>query len=372
MSEPVPCAGSVAMATQNGPSGNGSANSVSRREMIVGSLIAAGAWLGYRLYDDKVREKSPVFVARNQKYEGDLVTTIRDGLLATGVDPAWIKGRRVLLKPNMVEPRRDRPQMTTHPAVLSAAIEVFAKWDAEVVVGEAPGHVRDTEMALVESGLIDVIEEHKVEFADLNYEETRWVPNVGRQSSLEGFWMPGSIVAADLVVSMPKLKTHHWVGMTCSTKNFYGVLPGSRYGWPKNVLHHNGIPETIADIQASVPNKLAIVDGIVCMEGDGPILGSPKPMGLLAMGRDLASVDATCARIIGMDPARMEYLQLVAKLGGAINERHIVQRGEDWKSMVNPFQILDLPHIKYLRPRGIMTTKRYPCGKVVLVEQRVA
>ena len=56
------------------------------------------------------------------------------------------------------------------------------------------------------------------------------------------------MVQADFVVSMPKLKTHHWVGMTASMKNFYGVLPGIKYGWPKNVLHHNGIPETVADI----------------------------------------------------------------------------------------------------------------------------
>ena len=67
------------------------------------------------------------------------------------------RGKRVLLKPNMVEPSRKIPHMTTHPAVVVAAAEVFRGWGAQVTVGEAPGHVRDTEMALVESGIADAV-----------------------------------------------------------------------------------------------------------------------------------------------------------------------------------------------------------------------
>ena len=81
------------------------------------------------------------------RYDGPLERTIRDGLLSVGFDPATINGRKVLLKPNMVEPAHDRPQMTTHPNVVLAAAEVFRGWGAQVVVGEAPGHVRDTQMA---------------------------------------------------------------------------------------------------------------------------------------------------------------------------------------------------------------------------------
>ncbi len=337
---------------------------LSRRDMLIGSVAAAGGLLGYQVVSDQLRGKSPVFIARGQRYDGDLTTTIRDGLLATGLDVEWLRGRRVLLKPNMVEPRKDRPQMTTHPAVLHAAIEVFLKLGAEVVVGEAPGHVRDTEMALVESGLIDVIDEHRVEFADLNYEESKFMPNVGMHSKLPGIWFSGSVVSADLVVSLPKMKTHHWVGVTCSMKNLYGILPGCRYGWPKNVLHHAGIPETVADIHATLTRKLAIVDGIVCMEGDGPILGTAKPMGLIVVGQDLTAVDATCARIMGIDPTRIDYLRYASKDGGALQDKHIEQRGEHWSPLVSPFQVMDLPHLRSLRPKGELITKRYPCGKL--------
>ena len=70
---------------------------------------------------------------------------------------------------------------------------------------------------------------------------------------------------------------------------------------PKNVLHHNGIPQTVADINATLPRTLAIVDGVHCMEGDGPILGSMKPMGLVVVGAELPAVDATVARIMGLE-----------------------------------------------------------------------
>ena len=95
--------------------------------------------------------------------------------MATGFDPALIAGKRVLLKPNLVEPTRKSPQMTTHPAMVVAAAAVFRRWGATVVVGEGPGHVRDTELALDESGMQDALDSLRLEFADLNYEEVGWV-----------------------------------------------------------------------------------------------------------------------------------------------------------------------------------------------------
>jgi uncharacterized protein (DUF362 family) len=110
------------------------------------------------------------------------------------------------------------------------------------------------------------------------------------------------------------------MGMTATMKNLYGVLPGLVYGWPKNVLHHAGIPETVYDINASLPKLIGIVDGIDCMEGDGPILGSRKPMGLIVVGTNLPAIDATIARIMGMVPQRVPYLALVDKRLGTIVE----------------------------------------------------
>jgi uncharacterized protein (DUF362 family) len=226
---------------------------------------------------------------------------------------------------------------------------------AEVVVGEAPGHVRDTEMALVESGLQEGLDAEKIEFADLNYSQVQSVPNRGRTSRLESFLFPCEVANADLIVSMPKLKTHHWVGLTASMKNLYGTLPGLIYGWPKNVLHHAGIPETVIDINASLPPSIAIVDAILCMEGDGPILGTPKPMGLVAVGPNLAAVDATLGRIMGFDPAKVPYLALADDRLGPIAQSQIVQRGERWQDLVSRFQIVQAAHLRGMQTEDGLT-----------------
>jgi uncharacterized protein (DUF362 family) len=253
-----------------------------------------------------------------------------------------------LLKPNLVEPTKKAPHMTTHPAMVVAAAEVFRGFGATVTVGEAPGHVRDTEMALVEGGMRDALDTADLKFADLNYEDVVWTPNRGHASKLEGFYFPRSVAEADLVVSMPKMKTHHWVGVTASMKNLYGTIPGIVYGWPKNVLHHAGIPETVYDINASLPPTYAIVDGILCMEGDGPIMGSPKPMGLVVLGPNTTAVDATVARIMNLRPENVSYLSLSANRLGPISNSRIEQFGERWQDLVSPFSVIDSPQLRSL------------------------
>ncbi|QDS98967.1 DUF362 domain-containing protein [Adhaeretor mobilis] len=293
-----------------------------------------------------------VFIARGQSYDGGLVKTIEDGLAACGFDGKRYRGKRILLKPNLVEPSREIPHMTTHPSMVVAAAEVFRRWGATVTVGEAPGHVRDTEMALVESGVGEALRDGGLDFADLNYEAAKAKRNKGGLSPLREIYFPQSVLTADLVVSMPKMKTHHWVGLTCAMKNFYGVLPGIKYGWPKNVLHHNGIPQTVIDINCTLPDTLAIVDGIDCMEGDGPIMGSVKHMGLVLVGQSLPSVDATAARIMQLDPQAVSYLRIAPNRLGPTEESMIRQQGERIETVSSRFAILDEPHLRQLRPVG--------------------
>ncbi|MHC4181617.1 MAG: DUF362 domain-containing protein, partial [Planctomycetota bacterium] len=168
--------------------------------------MAAAGLIAYPLVRRLFRAPKPVFLARGQRYGGPLAKTIREGLRAVGLDAARLRGRRVLLKPNLVEPIREAPHMTTHPAVVLAAAEVFRGWGAEVIVGEAPGHVRDTELALAESGMGAALRSERIEFADFNYSRVRSVPNAGRASRIERFHFPEELLEADLVVSMPKLK----------------------------------------------------------------------------------------------------------------------------------------------------------------------
>ena len=145
------------------------------------------------------------------------------------------------------------------------------------------------------------------------------------------------------------MKTHHWAGVTLSMKNLFGVMPGVCYGWPKNVLHHAGISQSILDINAAVRPHLAIVDGIVGMEGDGPIMGTPRPAHLIVMGTNLPAVDATCARLMGFDPVRIDYLRHASGVLGPIQERHIEQRGESVATLAQAFMLPDHPHFKQFR-----------------------
>jgi uncharacterized protein (DUF362 family) len=329
-----------------------------RRALLAGTFGAAVGAIGYPWLRQPapspspkprpVREKAATFIARNQTYNGPLARTIRDGLIATGIDPAGLRGRNVLLKPNMVEPSRLAPHVSTHPSVVVATAEVFQRWGAKVLVGEGPGHMRDTEWALLESGIGEALDTAGIEFFDLNYGEVVWSKNAGGHSPLRGFHLPRRLREIDLIVSLPKLKTHHWMGMTASLKNLYGLLPGIAYGWPKNVLHYAGIPQTVVDIYASLPRTIAVVDAIECMEGDGPIMGEIKPMGLIVVGANLPAVDATCARVMGLVPWGIPYLRL-AEGADSLDDASIVQRAEPWRVVASDFRLPERPLLQGMR-----------------------
>jgi uncharacterized protein (DUF362 family) len=294
--------------------------------------------------------RSAVVIAEAPSYRVNLEGIIGAGLAELGIELGDVRGKTVLLKPNLVEPCADAPQVNTHPQVVRAAAEVFRGLGAaRVVVAEGPGHCRDAQLVLDQSGLGDVLAKARLEFVDLNYDDLVMVPNRFGRTALRRLALPATLKQADWIVSMPKMKTHHWAGVTLSMKNLFGLLPGVYYGWPKNVLHHAGIPQSILDINAAVRPHLAIVDGIVGMEGDGPIMGTPKELGALVMGTNLTAVDATCARLMKIDPARVAYLAEAAGRLGPIAEAHIEQRGESIASLAQSFEVLDHPAFTALR-----------------------
>jgi uncharacterized protein (DUF362 family) len=143
------------------------------------------------------------------------------------------------------------------------------------------------------------------------------------------------------------MKTHHWAGATLSLKNLFGIVPGGVYGWPKNVLHWAGISESIADLHSICGKTFAIVDGIVGMEGNGPIQGDPKSAGVIVAGRDMVAVDATCCRVMGIDPFRVEHLKLTATGNAQIAEAGIRQLGEAVETVATPFALV--PEFHHLR-----------------------
>jgi uncharacterized protein (DUF362 family) len=320
---------------------------INRREFITrvlkgysgltfGPMIMAGCHLSER-------QSAETFIAKAKDYSIDLVAIIKTGLREMAVTEQEIKGKRILLKPNLVEPHQGMGHINTHPLVIRGAVEAFKSFGAaEVIIAEGPGHYRDTLLVLEESKMIDVLCEDQIPFVDLNDDQWFLTPNLGGATKLQSLILPATLKKVDWIVSMPKMKTHHWVGVTLSMKNLFGIMPGMFYGWPKNVLHHQGIDESILDINTTVKPQFAIVDGIIGMEGDGPIMGSPKNAGVLVMGRNLLAVDATCCRIMGINPSKVRYLSAAANRLGPIKEPDIHQRGESIASVLTNFELMEI------------------------------
>ena len=313
---------------------------MTRRQLLAG---AAGSLLLQSCTRQRVQEvvnpnapKPLVAVVRAAAYTQDLHDTVRRILVDQRLN---VQGKRVVLKPNLVEFDRNTA-INTHPMLVHATLEAFRSIGAaDVRIAEGPGHRRNTLDLADAAGYFETIPDFENLFTDLNLDEISKHTLRKPFSKLRDVYLPNTILGADLIVSMPKMKTHHWVGATLSMKNFFGIIPGGVYGWPKNVLHWSGLHECIVDLSRVPGRTYAIVDGIVGMEGNGPIQGTPKNCGVIVAGRVLEAVDATCSRIMGIDPNKVVYLNAPDN-PHYNNESTITQTGEMPKSVRTDFQLI--------------------------------
>ena len=277
---------------------------------------------------------SPVAIIKAKDYSEDLVRPMLDGIRACGLE---VRGKTVLLKPNLVEFDRETA-INTDPRVVAAAYDAFRSLGAAAVwIGEGPGHRRDTLEIARQAGYPEAIPRFESMFTDLNRDD---VTEVRGFADEDGVFLPNTALRADLIVSLAKMKTHHWAGATLTMKNLFGLVPGSVYGWPKNKLHYIGIARSILELNRVFSNTFGIVDGIVGMEGNGPIQGKPKQCGVLVFGKDLRAVDASCCRVMGIGPEKVGYLRDAALLGRITAER-IEQRGERIADVRQQFELIE-------------------------------
>jgi uncharacterized protein (DUF362 family) len=252
---------------------------------------------------------APVSIIRAASYSVDLAGIMRRILTDHRV---VVSGQNVLLKPNLVEYNAHAP-INTDPVFVAAAGEAFRSLGARSVrIAEGPGHRRTTLDMAEAAGFFAAIPKFEDNFTDLNLDDVTRVTLSRPLSKLSELYLPNTALACDLLVTLPKMKTHHWAGATLSMKNLFGLVPGNVYGWPKNPLHWAGIDECIADLHYLFPRQFCLVDGIDAMEGNGPILGTRKHAGVVVGGAHPPAVDATCCRIMQIDPRKIRYLGLVA------------------------------------------------------------
>lgn len=314
---------------------------MNRRSLLSGAALAATGGLVVRQHwrSQVPRRRPPmsrVAILKCDRY--DLTPGVVDDGFRLITPP--VRGKRVLLKPNLVEYSSAAP-INTHPMLIASVIDALYRHGAgSVVVADGPGHVRDTDLLLSDSGLQAQLKAvSRADFVDLNFDSVDRVTTSTGLTQLQEIWLPKTLLSADVVISMPKIKTHHWAGVTLSLKNLFGVVPGSIYGWPKNVLHWEGIDNSIVEIAATISIHFVIADGIEAMEGNGPLHGPMKRLGCLVFADDPLAADATSCRLMGLDPTRVRHLQMASPLGN-LDVRCIEQRGERIESATQDFDLL--------------------------------
>jgi len=323
---------------------------INRRQLLIGAAATAAAvaipasFLRPRYQEVKRPRRSRVAVVSVDRYSDNIEEELEYGLRLFPID---VRGKSVVLKPNLVD-YNPEGAINTYPSLVVAAANCFRRRGARsVTIAEGPGHQRDTELILEQSGFTDYLRHEKINFVDLNRDDLSPVRLKAAYSGLPSLWLPHTICAADYVVSMPKVKAHHWSGVTLSMKNMFGIVPGAKYGWPKNVLHWQGIQESILDICATVPIHFVIADGVIAMEGNGPLNGTPRHLGCLVLSDDAVSADATCARLMGLRPERVFHLHEAHKFLGNLDHHNIDQAGDPVRTPAVPFDLV--PEFRFLQ-----------------------
>lgn len=237
-----------------------------------------------------------------------------------------VAGRRVLVKPNCLAAAEPARAVTTHPSLVRALVRALRRRGAVVAVGDNPGArgFGAARRCFEVSGLLDAAEGA---YADIGIGPVL-VPV--RSSLIDHAVVSRAVLEADVLVTVPKLKTHALTLLTGAVKNQYGILAGAE----KARLHREArTPErfasAIADVFAIRVPDLAIMDAVTAMEGDGPSHGKPRPAGLLLASDDPLALDAVAARLVGVEPRRVRHLALAAERGlGAIDSPPVEIDGE--------------------------------------------
>ena len=288
---------------------------------------------------------SKVSIVRCNSYGQEKVEeAVRKSLqLIGGIDEIIKPQDRVLLKVNMINSDFPEKAATTHPAILRAIIRIVKEMGAKPLVGDAPGVAyRRIECAWQKTGFRKAAEEEGAEV--INFREVEEINNPTNKR-VPVLHIAKEVLDADVVISLPKLKTHSFTLFTGAIKNLYGTIPGFR----KKELHAlaprpQDFAELMVDIFSVVNSSLAIMDGVVGMEGDGPVSGSPRKIGLILASKDLVSLDAVASNIIGYHPFDIEITKVAAKRGLGIGKLEEIEikgvslnevRIEDFKLVSN-------------------------------------
>ncbi|MBK1813329.1 DUF362 domain-containing protein [Clostridium sp. YIM B02505] len=208
------------------------------------------------------------------------------------------KNSKVLLKPNFLSVVEKGSIVITHYAMFEAVIRIVKEYSDDIVFGDSPAS-DNNKKAAEQSGLMEVAERYGVKFVDFNEEVHVELKN----PIMYKFWnIARAPYEADVVITLPKLKTHAMMYYTGAVKNQFGCVPGSKKAqWHTKSPDAINFSKMLLDLNSVVNTNFAILDGILAMEGNGPRNGTAKRMDTIIMGKCLTAVDSTAVRLIGYD-----------------------------------------------------------------------
>lgn len=244
--------------------------------------------------------KSSVSLVKCADYSSESVyLAVKSAIEKSGGFPD-VKGKTVLLKPNLLYPVPPEKAVTTHPSVVDAMIRIVQeKGAASVAVGDSPG-VASMDNAGKKSGILEVVKARNARWINFSNPTLLEYP----EGKVQKQFYPAQIVCeSDIIISIPKLKTHEMMYFTGAMKNLFGTIPGlnkSRFHF--NFPDKEKFAAMIVDLNGALKADYAVMDAIVAMEGPGPGSGYPRHLGFIAASSDLLALDIAAASIVGYDP----------------------------------------------------------------------
>lgn len=283
---------------------------------------------------------SPVAFARCGGYSRDEVgAAVAKALGALGgIGSFGLAGKRVLVKPNLLCDRPPEDAVTTHPEILRAVIRMLKAVGADVRVGDSPASAVLLRRVWEKTGTEAVCREEGVPLVSFEGGEMRLV----RRDGIE-LLVAAEALDSDMIVNLPKVKTHGMTFFTCGVKKFYGLLPGYQ-----KTRRHREHPNPLAfarllrALLAETPPQICIADGVVGMEGEGPSNGTPVRLGFIAASRSPVALDIAICRKVGIPVGRVPYLAddadaLPPELGDLpADYRARMRPPSTWKSLAVP------------------------------------
>ena len=251
-------------------------------------------------------------------HDKNVTKAVRKAVSMTqGFDSIRWKNATVLIKPNTVNPSKSGSGKVTDARVVASVVEIVKKKNpGRIVIGEGssvgydfPGR-EDSIHCMKVAGILDVAEKYGIEAVDLNQDEQVEV-KLSQAYVMDSFRVAKTAWEADVIISVPVIKTHIRTGITCGLKNMKGVLPGDE----KKRTHLCGLDRGIVDLNRAVKPHYTVVDGIVGMQGTNSEETDRVPMDLIVAGDDVVAVDTVCGSLAGFDVGDLFHIQLAAEAG---------------------------------------------------------